>query len=269
MKTAAVIGANGFLGTCLLKKLISQNINTIAVFNLNNNKQFSEVNYVYKEDFLSANYDVDFIYFVSGNYLNSHKELIEINSDLQRYINKYPNVKFVYISSTNVYGYHTEKITENSSYNSPSLYARFKLAGEFLISSLNNFSIVRLTYLYGPGIKNTSFLPTIINSAKVNNEIIINGDGSRFQDYLYIEDAVDLCFNSANILGNQIFLGASGIKTTNIEVATILSNQLGSEIKFVGEENGHSFSFDPQKTFSILNWEPKVNFKTGLIKMLE
>jgi nucleoside-diphosphate-sugar epimerase len=269
MKTAAVIGANGFLGTCLLKKLLSENINTIAVFNLNNNNHFSEVNYVYKEDFLSANYDVDFIYFVSGNYLNSHKELIEINSDLQRYINKYPNVKFVYISSTNVYGYHTEKITENSSYNSPSLYARFKLAGEFLISSLSNYSIVRLTYLYGPGITNTSFLPTIINSAKINHEIIINGDGSRFQDYLYIEDAVDICYKAANVTETQIYLGASGIKTSNIEVATILSNKLGCVIKFVGEDKGQSFSFDPQKTFSILNWEPKVDFKTGLIKMLE
>lgn len=269
MKTAAIIGANGFLGSYLVKKLLSENIKVIAVFNLNNNNQLPEVEYVYKEDFLNANYDLDFIYFLSGNYTNSHNQLIDINMDLQRYINKYANVKFIYISSTNVYGCHFDKITEDSSFNNPSLYARFKLAGEFLVTSLCNYSIVRLTYLYGPGITNTSFLPTIIHSAKSNHVITLNGDGSRFQDYLYIEDAVDLCYNAANISGNQILLGASGIKTTNIEVATILSNQLGCEIKFVGEENGHCFSFNPQKTFTILNWKPKVDFRTGLMKMLQ
>lgn len=269
MKTAAVIGANGFLGSCLVKKLLCENINIIAVYNLNNNNLFPKVKNIYKEDFLNATYDVDFIYFLGGNYSNSHRKLIEINLELHRYIDKYPNVKFIYISSTNVYGFHSENITENSSFNNPSLYARFKLAGEFIISSLNNYSIVRLTYLYGPGIANSSFLPTIIRSAKVNNEIIINGDGSRFQDYLYIEDAVDICYNAANISESRIYLGASGIKTSNIEVATIISNKLGCDIKFLGEEKGQSFSFDPKETFSILNWEPKFNFKTGLIKMLE
>ena len=269
MKRAAIIGANGFLGTCLVKKLLSKNIEIIAVFNINNNNQLPEVNYVYKEDFLSRNYDLDYIFFLSGNYSNSHNQLIEINLDLQRYIYQYPSVKFVYISSTNIYGFHSDRITEDSSFNNPSLYGRFKLAGEFLITSHSNYSIVRLTYLYGPGITNTSFIPTIIRNAKLNHEIILNGDGSRFQDYLYIEDAVDLCYSAANITQNQIFLGASGIKTTNIEVATILSNKLGCEIRFVGEEKGQSFSFNPQKTFSILNWKPKVDFKTGIIKILE
>ena len=269
MKTAAVIGANGFLGSFLIKKLLSENIKIISVFNYNRNNLLSNVYNIHKEEFLNGGHDVDFIYFLGGNYTNSHSQLIELNFELHMYIIKYPNAKFVYISSTNVYGFHNEKITEFSSFNNPSLYARFKLAGEFLISSLSRYSIIRLTYLYGPGITNSSFLPTIIQSAKINNEIILNGDGTRFQDYLYIEDAVDLCYKAASSSKNEIYLGASGDKTSNIKVASIISSKLGCDIKFFGEEKGKSFSFDPQKTFSTLNWKPRVDFNTGLTRMLE
>lgn len=269
MKTAVVIGANGFLGSRLVKKLLSENLNIIAVYNLNNSSISPLVKTVHKEEFFNNTYHIDFIYFLSGNYSNSHNQLIEINSDLLRYIKNYPTAKFVYISSTNVYGFQSDEITENSSFNNPSLYGRFKLAGEFLISSLINFSIIRLTYLYGPGITNSSFLPTIIRSAKEKFEIILSGDGSRYQDYLYIDDAVDICYQAANISESRIYLGASGIKISNIEVANIIANKLGCNIKFYGEEKGQSFSFNPKDTFSILNWEPKVDFNTGLIQMLE
>jgi UDP-glucose 4-epimerase len=223
---------------------------------------------MHKEAFFNTTYNVDYIYILSGNYANSHKELIEINCDLQRYITKYPTAKFIYISSTNVYGFQSDVITENSSFNKPSLYGRFKLAGEFLISSLSNFSIIRLTYLYGPGITNSSFLPTIIRSAKEKFEIILNGDGSRYQDYLYIDDAVDMCYIAANVTENGIYLGASSIKISNIEIASMISNITGCGIKFIGEEKALSFSFNPKDTFEILKWKPKVDFKIGLINML-
>jgi UDP-glucose 4-epimerase len=268
MKTAAVIGANGFLGSCLVKKLISEDLNIIAVYNINNDNIFPNIKSIHKEEFLETTYDVDFIYFLSGNYTNSHKDLIEINCDLQRYISKYPNIKFVYISSTNVYGFHSEDITENSNFNNPSLYARFKLAGEFLISSLSNYAIVRLTYLFGPGITNASFLPTIIRSAKENAQIILNGNGSRYQDYLYIDDAVDLCYIVANVQDNRIYLGATGIKKSNIEVASIISSITNCEIKYLGEEKAQSFSFNPIETFTMLNWKPRIEFNIGIKNML-
>jgi nucleoside-diphosphate-sugar epimerase len=268
MKTAAVIGANGFLGSCLVKKLISEDLNIIAVYNVNSDNILPNVKAIYKEEFLKTTYDINFIYFLSGNYANSHKDLIEINYDLQRYISKYPNIKFVYISSTNVYGFHSEDITENSTFNNPSLYARFKLAGEFLITSLSNYSIIRLTYLYGPGIKNASFLPTIIRSAKENSQIILNGNGSRFQDYLYIDDAVDLCYLVAKVQDNRIYLGATGIKTSNIEVASIISSITNCDIKYLGEERAQSFSFNPNETFTLLKWKPRIQFNIGIKKML-
>lgn len=268
MKTAVVIGANGFLGSRLVKKLLEEYLNIIAVYNFNNSNIIPLVKTMHKDAFFNTTFNVDYIYFLSGNYTNSHKQLIEINNDLERYIKKYPTAKFVYVSSTNVYGFHSDEISEHSSFNNPSLYGRFKLAGEFLISSLSNFSIIRLTYLYGPGITNSSFLPTIIRSAKEKFEIILNGDGSRYQDYLYIDDAVEMCLIAANVSESRIYLGASSIKISNLEIATIISKYTGCEINFVGEEKAHSFSFNPKETFETLKWKPKVDFKSGLINML-
>ena len=268
MKTAVVIGANGFLGSRLVKKLLEEHLNIIAVYNFNNSNISPLVKTIHKEVFFNTTYNVDYIYFLSGNYANSHKQLIEINNDLERYIKKYPDAKFVYVSSTNVYGFQSDEISEHSSFNNPSLYGRFKLAGEFLISSLSNFSIIRLTYLYGPGIANSSFLPTIIRSAKEKFEIILNGDGSRFQDYLYIDDAAEMCFIAANVSESRIYLGASSINISNIKIASIISKFTGCEIKFVGEEKAHSFRFNPKETFETLKWKPKVDFESGLINML-
>jgi len=269
MITAVVIGANGFLGGALVKKLISENQNVIAVYNLHFDKIDSRAKILNKEEFLNSTIEVDYIYFLGGNYLNSHNQLLEINFDLYKYINIYPFAKHIYISSTNVYGTHSTDIKENSSFNNPSLYAQFKLSGEFLVSSLKNYSIIRLTYLYGPGITNTSFLPTIIKQAKEKLEININGDGERYQDYLYIEDAVDFIFLTSIRSESQIYLAATGTKTTNKEVAYLIANFTGCKVNFIGKEHASSYRFNPIKSLTTLNWKPKIKFKKGLLKMLE
>ena len=268
MNISVVVGANGFLGSALVKKLISEGQKVIAVYNLHCNNIDNRALILSNEEFLNFSFEIDFIYFLSGNYTNSYNQLIDINFDLFRYVKKYPDKKFIYISSTNVYGKHKLDITENSSFNDPSLYASFKLSGEFLVSSLRHYSIVRLTYLYGPGITNSSFLPTIIKQAKENGIIYIAGNGERYQDYLYIDDAVEFLILTSKKMESRIYLAASGIKTTNKKVALLISNYTGCKVDFIGEELSPSYGFNPNKTFIILNWKPKVKFEMGLPNML-
>jgi nucleoside-diphosphate-sugar epimerase len=269
VKTAVVVGANGFLGSALVKKLISEGQKVIAVYNLHCNNIDIRTQILSNEEFLNSSFEIDYIYFLSGNYTNSHNHLIDINFNLLRFIKKYPDKKFIYISSTNVYGTHTLDIMENSSFNNPSLYANFKLSGEFLVSSIKHYSIVRLTYLYGPGITNSSFLPTIISQAKENALINIAGNGERYQDYLYIDDAVEFLFLTSKIFENRIYLAVSGVKTTNKEVAILISDYTGCKVDFIGEELSPSYGFNPSKTFKILNWMPKIKFEVGLLNMLQ
>ena len=269
MKKAVIIGANGFLGSSLVKRLLSENLEVIAIYNNNYENIDNRAIIIKKNVFNNYSGNIDYIYFLSGNYTNTYNEFISINYDLLKYTNKFKSAKFIYISSTNVYGNHNTEITESSCYNNPSLYGNFKLAGEFLISSLKNYSIIRLTYLYGPGITNSSFLPNIINSAISRSEIIITGSGKRFQDYLYIDDAVDLCYKCSLINENRIYLGATGKKISNNDAAFEIFKHIKCKIRYDGNDTSPSFIFNPIETFKFLNWLPQTSFEVGIEKMIK
>ncbi len=268
MKTAAVIGANGFLGGAIVNKLIDSNIEVFAVYNTNYNKINSKAVLISSDNFLQSSHNPDSIFYVVGNYTNSHIELLEINDTLYQYSKKFKDTKFIYISSTNVYGLHDLPITEQSAFNNPSNYALSKIAGEYIVQSIQNYSIARLTYIYGSGITNNSFLPQIIKSAKELGKIQLFGEGERKQDYLFIDDAVDFCIKISEIKENKIFLGATGTSTTNKEIAEQVCNNIDCEILYKDIDFGQSFIFDPKITQQLINWKPKTTIQEGIKKMI-
>ena len=54
MKTAVVIGANGFLGSRLVKKLLDEHLNIIAVYNINNSNISPLVKTIHKQAFFNT-----------------------------------------------------------------------------------------------------------------------------------------------------------------------------------------------------------------------
>lgn len=266
MKEAIVIGGNGFLGTYIIEELFSINYN-IIVFDkfLKKNKKYKQVT---GKKILLSNFNPDIIFFCAGNYANSYKELLEINSLLYEIVLTYKNSKIVYISSVNVYGNQSNIIEENSSYNNPNIYGQSKIAGEFIVKSHPKYSIVRLTYLYGPNLSNKSFLPNIVKSAKTEGVINIYGEGERMQDYLYVGDAAKIIIKAAMINNNDIYLGASGKSISNKKVAELVSKYTGAKINYDKEETGNSVFYNPIKTFKKLNWTNGTSFEEGIKKMI-
>ncbi|MFC6098057.1 NAD-dependent epimerase/dehydratase family protein [Flavobacterium qiangtangense] len=264
----AVIGANGFLGSALVSSLIEKGDKVFAVHNGNTANISSKSVLLTNELFLLSDIIPDTIYFAVGNYACSHSQLLEINELLYSILKKFPNSKVVYISSTNVYGMHKETISLESHFNNPGLYAISKIAGEFIVSNHKRHAILRLTYLYGHGINNNSFLPNIIASSKEKGLITLFGDGMRAQDYLHIDDAVSLCIMSSNLSQNEILIGASGVSTTNKEVASIIRGINKCEVKYTGIETGESYHFNIENTTKKLGWKPRVSFEKGLTNIL-
>ena len=138
--------------------------------------------------------------------------------------------------------------------------------------SCNHHELININKLIeeilGKNLNNNSFLPNLIKNSQHDNKIRIFGDGSRKQDYLHVDDAVQLCIKAMNSQENGIFLGASGNSTSNLEVASIVAQYHGSEIIFEGKETGASFSFNVDKTKNLLKWTPTVNIKEGILSML-
>lgn len=264
----AVVGANGFLGKVLVQRFKEKGFDVLAVYNKSSANITEEVRKMKIADFLNTEEQYDHIILSLGNYQCSHQELIEINEIIYRIQQQNKNSKLIFISSTNVYGIHDSVISVNSSFNSPTLYPLSKLSGEFLVTSHEKFAVLRLTYLYGKGLNNRSFLPNLIDKSEKDGEITLFGDGSRKQDYLHVDDAAELCIKAMESNINDIFLGASGVSVSNYEVAKIVAELHNSRISFTGNESGSSFYFDISDTEEKLNWKPKVNIVEGIKEML-
>lgn len=262
----AVVGAAGFLGSYLVNGLLAEGYETTAIYN--RSKVTTAVPCVHIDDFMQIHNQFDSIFISLGNYSCSHRELLNINKLIEEILGKNERSKIIFISSSNVYGIHQQEIHLKSSFNNPGLYAMSKLAAEFLVSSHARFAILRFTYLYGKNLNNNSFLPNLIKSSKYENKIRIFGNGSRKQDYLHVDDAVQLCITAMNSQENGTFLGASGNSTSNLEVAKIVAKYYGSEIIMEGKETGASFSFNVDNTKEMLKWESTVNIHDGVLSML-
>jgi UDP-glucose 4-epimerase len=268
MKVAVVVGANGFLGSALVNKLLLQGFEVIAVYNTNTENINPKAKLLTTDALFNSSYNPDYIFYLSGNYSNPHDKLLQINDTLYHYSLKYVNAKMVYVSSTNVYGNTDKIVTENSPFWNPGLYALSKLAGEFIVKAMAHYAILRMAYIYGPGITNTSFIPAIIASAKNNKKITLFGKGEREQDYIYVDDAVNLCLAAALQEDNAIYLGATGTSFSNKKVAEVIQRHIACALEFVGEETGQSFFFNPKQTFDKLHWQPETSLEEGIKNML-
>ncbi|MBP9135934.1 MAG: NAD-dependent epimerase/dehydratase family protein [Chitinophagales bacterium] len=133
----------------------------------------------------------------------------------------------------------------------------------------------RYQNVYGPGqsLSNpyTGILSIFSTQIKNNLRINIFEDGKESRDFVYITDVVD-----ATILGiekeeanGQVFNVGSGVGTSVLDVAQRLISNYGSNVPFDITGNyrmgdiRHNYA-DIQKIKTVLNFEPKINFETGL-----
>jgi nucleoside-diphosphate-sugar epimerase len=262
-----IVGANGFLGRNLCLKYLHQGDKVYALYN----KGFTNIppgciltpTIKLPIDFL------DCLFITIGNHTSNYLQFLEQISSLQSLlINLYFN-RVIFISSTAVYGNHSNIIKLNSCFNNPSLYGMSKLTQEFFIRVSKNYAIVRPTYIYGSGMNRNSLIPIWLANASQKKIITIFGNGNRRQDYLYINDLIELCYRVANDDQNSIVLAASGKSISNLELANLICQYLPETfIQFQGEDYTPSNEFDITETFQYYNWDSKYSIEIGLQSML-
>lgn len=138
----------------------------------------------------------------------------------------------------------------------------------------------RYQNVYGPGqsLSNpyTGILSIFSTQIRNNNSIQVFEDGKESRDFVFIDDIV-----SATILGieleqanNQIFNVGTGVATDVLTVANTLINAYEIEVpvKITGNfrigDIRHNYA-DMSKVKKLLNFEPKVDFQTGIDKFTQ
>jgi nucleoside-diphosphate-sugar epimerase len=103
--------------------------------------------------------------------------------------------KFVYISSSMVYGDFTDDVTEDAICNPQGQYGIMKLAGEWLVKDYTRrdnlvHTIIRPSAVYGPLDVEDRVISKFILNAMRGSPLMVNG-ATETLDFTYVDDAAD------------------------------------------------------------------------------
>jgi len=175
---------------------------------------------------------------------------------------------------------------EKSLINPISIYAITKYTQENLISITCKalkipYVILRYQNVYGPGQSLLNPYTGILSVfstriRKGSNNLDIFEDGKESRDFVYIDDVVDATILSIKKreADYEIFNVGSGHSISILEVARTLKNSYNSEInvKISGNYRAgdirHNYA-DITKIISKLGFEPKINFKEGIMRFVD
>ena len=192
---------------------------------------------------------------------------------------KYPIKRFVYFSSSMVYGdFIKAQAFEDDDLKPKEIYGTMKLAGEIVTTGLCKFykipyTIIRPSAVYGPTDMNNRVSQIFIDKALNGQTIHIEGKNEKL-DFTYVEDLANGCILAAtNKKGeNNIFNITNGKAESLYKFVKILSKYF-KNIKYKVKKRD---SFRPKRgTLSIkkakklLNYKPKYNLEKGLDKYVK
>ncbi|NJL60599.1 MAG: dTDP-glucose 4,6-dehydratase [Methylacidiphilales bacterium] len=204
---------------------------------------------------------------------------------------KQQQFRFLHVSTDEVYGSlnQTEPaFREDTPYAPNSPYAASKAASDhFVRAYYHTYGLPTLTTNcsnnYGPRQFPEKLIPLIILNALEGKSLPIYGDGQNVRDWLYVTDhceAIYLVLKQGKI-GETYNIGGLNEQTnlSVVEKICAILDELApksdflysSLITFVKDRPGHDrrYAIDCSKIKRELDWQPKENFDSGLLKTVQ
>jgi len=260
MQSIAIIGANSFLSQALIRKLKGKYY-IIQVFNTNKTCLDTTLKCLSIEDFLIDRPLVDVIYFIAS-FINFDEELANLNKVfktnvflLKEILEAYKFTKIIHASSVSVYNVSVSVKDEQSSVNPKSSYAMSKLWAELLVKNHSGGGVnIRISSLFGEGMNTSTFVPSIIRNAILKQQINLFGNGSRYQNYIHVEDAATIFYKALDYDLSSILLAVNRRSYSNIEIANFIKFELKkTKIIFEGDDNSDNYFYNNDKTIEYLD----------------
>lgn len=246
-----VLGANGFIGKHLTRRLLVKEGLAVTVFSRSFDADFHEEvtngggrivrgNYNNPLDLVSALRNHELVYHLISESVAStswNNPTAEVNANLLPTINLFQLCvdmkvkKIVYASSGGtVYGKRVEICREEDALRPYSPYGIVKVAVENFLAYFRERNglqsdVYRISNPYGPGLDKPGFgvVNTWLRAAVSGKPIVLYGDGTASKDYIFIEDVIDLLLLSLGALDrSETFNIASGQITSLNEIADLI-----------------------------------------------
>jgi nucleoside-diphosphate-sugar epimerase len=284
-----ITGASGFLGSKLVKKFIMDGFKVYGLSRKPITFTYQNFHHI-KGDLFDIDkiekLDIDVIIHTAANInfdesCSSISKLTRDNiistSKLADFAIKNNVKKFIHSSSCSVYedSYDFNVIIgEDYSIRPRNAYAISKLTSEWILenklnSAVEELVILRYSSIYGYGQREGSIVPAFIRNVNNNENLMINGSGSRTQDYVYIDDVVDAnlkCLEKKLSFNTVLNIG-SGEQISDLMLAEHIrcnwdSNSKINILNNLDRPETH-FNYDIKKAKSLINYE-SVTLKVGL-----
>lgn len=306
MSKYLVTGGSGFIGSNIVKRLVSDGEEVRVLDDLSTGKQKNIEPYLDKIEFIEGDFTdietakkavvgVDFVLHQGAipsvprsidNPINTNNA--NITGTLNMLIaSRDEGVKrFVYAASSSAYG--DSKVmpkVETMPIAPKSPYAIQKLVGELYCQNffkLYGLETVCLRYfnVFGPNQDPESVysavIPLFVKKILSGDSPIILGDGTTSRDFTYVDNNVDAnilaCKASADCAGEVINI-ACGYEISLNQLVEKINKELGKDIKpiYKDERAGdvkHSLA-NISKAEKLLGYKPIVSFDEGLRKTIE
>mgnify|MGYP003651607707 FL=1 len=200
-------------------------------------------------------------------------KVINTTTNLLWHSEKFNVKKFVYISSSMVYGDFVDGMKEDGNTKPKNIYGEAKLTGERMVKLFAkrdglNYNIIRPSGVYGPGDMPDRVVSKFFDKA-MKNETITLHNGDNKVDFTYRQDAATGIIQAAlSSVANVSFNITAGNATSLRTLAEMIIEITGSksELEDIGNHKLYPMrgTLDIGRAKDLLGYEPKFSLKEGL-----
>ena len=293
-----VTGGSGFIGSVLLRKLISNKENVHLILRKESNLwrisdlldkvtiHYSDLSNVSDLQSIVEKINPTVIHHLATNGAyssqNDANQIIQTNFlgtwNLLQACNKVNYKIFVNTGSSSEYGFKKYAMRETDILEPASYYAVTKGAQSLLCSHIAHqegkpIVTIRPYSVYGPYEEPTRLIPTLMMSLLNHKQMnLVSSKVAR--DYIYVDDVVDAYLNIKQLQKNkgEIFNIGTGVQTDMVQLVNKTQKISGEKTELVwgGMKNRtwdtSTWVADISKARQLLNWQPKVDLEEGLTK---
>jgi len=281
-----VTGGAGFIGSNIVKKLVSRGDQVTVIDNLNTGKEENLASIKDKIIFLKDSIlnldllekqtqDIDGIFHQAAlasvqDSFSKPEEYHNVNvngtENILKLAKKY-NFKVVYASSSSVYG-NPEKIPikESDNKNPINPYAETKLEKEKLAKKYSEIGVkvigLRYFNVFGKGQSKeyAGVLKLFLEKIRDKLPPKINGDGTQSRDFVYVKDVADANIMSMDSkINHEFFNVGTSISITILDLAKTIIKSSGLDIEL---NFGPALNGDVQRSVANIDLiEDKIGWK--------
>ena len=210
---------------------------------------------------------------VDNDPINGIPKVIGTTTNLLWHASQFGTKKFVYISSSMVYGDFVDGMKEDGQTKPKNIYGEAKLTGERMVKLFAkrdglNYNIIRPSGVYGPGDMPDRVVSKFFAKA-MKNETITLHNGENKVDFTYRQDAakgiiLSALSSVANVSFNITAGNATSLRTLAEKIIAITGSD--SDIEDIGDHKLYPMrgTLDISRAKDLLEYQPEFTLEQGL-----